>query len=517
MRQISTDVLVVGAGPAGLTAALRSAEYGHRTICIEKKNETGGAQYGGMGPFAAGSRFQKEAKLEGCSPRDAFLALMDHSKWRTDAALTSAFVNHSAEMIDWLADEGVLFRKMDGSEPMMFGPPPAAEGEDPKPEAPAEEPEKKPNPMGNYSHSFKMRPEYADKCDARGMYITMLLTDRLLAHENAELRLETAADYLLLRDGAVVGAKCHNKDGDFEISARAVVLAAGGFAGNAEMVSTYTSFHLNEDLFYTHPQPNVTGDGLRMAWEAGAGKSHMMMDIYKGMPIFGGPAGTKNEWLLLSNPNLMVNRSGVRFVAEDCERYAMGNAIHAQPGGCGFMIIDETIADEYRAAGPFPGPDNATCLADLDEIFAEAQAMHYPYVFAADSLEELCQQTGIRLEGLKQAIADYNALCDAGEDTQFYKSPEYLKPLHGPRYYAAQFFCDSFGGLGGIKINPSTEVVTEENEVIPGLFAAGSDVNSIYADTYPQHLSGNTTGFAYTTGLIASDNVHQYLTRTEER
>lgn len=510
MRQITTDVLVVGAGPAGLTAALRSAEYGHRTICIEKKNETGGAQYGGMGPFAAGSRLQKEAGLEDCSTKDAFLALMDHSKWRTDAALTSAFVNHSAEMIDWLAEEGVLFRKMDGSEPFMFGPPPAG-GED------GEKPEKKPNPMGSYSHSFKMRPEYAEKCDARGMYITMLLTDRLLARENAELRLETTAERLLVSDGAVTGARCHDKDGDFEIRAKAVVLAAGGFAGSAEMVSAYTSFHLNEDLFYTHPQPNVTGDGLRMAWEVGAGKSHMMMDIYKGMPVFGGPAGTKNEWLLLSNPNLMVNRNGVRFVAEDCERYAMGNAIHAQPGGCGFMIIDSTIANEYRAAGPFIGPDNANCLADLDEIYAEAQAMGYPYVFAADSLEELCEQTGIRLEGLKQAIEDYNALCQAGEDTQFYKRSEYLKPLRSPRYYAAQYFCDSFGGLGGIKINPNTEVITERNEVIPGLFAAGSDVNSIYADTYPQHLSGNTTGFAYTTGLIASDTVHQYLTGMEDR
>lgn len=509
MNNINIDVLVVGAGPAGLTAALRCAELGYKTLCIEKKDETGGAQYGGMGPFAAGSHIQKAAGVTGFSTRDAFLALMDHSKWRTDAALTSAFVNNSADMIQWLERQGVLFRKMDGSEPMMFGPP--------QEEADEDAPEKKVlTPAGSYSHSIKMRPEYASRCDARGMYITMLLTDRLTENQNATLMLETTAKSLTTENGAVTGAVCE-KDGEtFNVAAGAVILAAGGFAGSAEMVETYTTFHLNQDLFYTHPQPNVTGDGLRMAWAVGAGRSHMMMDIYKGMPQFGGPAGTKNEWLLLSNPNLMVNRNGVRFVAEDCERYAMGNAIHAQPGGCGFMLMDSTIADEYRAMGKFPGPDNATCLCDLDEICQEAADLNYPYVFSADSLEELCQKTGISQPGLEQAIEAYNALCTAGEDTQFYKDAAYLKPLHGPKYYAAQFFCDSFGGLGGIKIDPQARVITEAGQVIPGLYAAGSDVNSIYADTYPQHLSGNTTGFAYTTGLIAANTVHQCLQNQRE-
>jgi fumarate reductase flavoprotein subunit len=370
--------------------------------------------------------------------------------------------------------------------------------------------------MGNYSHGFKMRPEYADKCDARGMYITMLLTDHLLENENASLYLETWAESLLVHDGVIVGARCRSGEETFEIKAKAVVLATGGFAGSAELIEKYTSFHLNEDLFYTHAQDSASGDGLRMAWEVGAGRSHMMMDVYKGMPIFGGPAGTKNEWLLFSKPNLMVNRNGVRFIAEDCaDRYAMGNAIHAQPGGCGFMIMDSTIADLYRAAGKFKGPDNATCLADVDEIYQEAQALDYPYIFRADSLEDLAAQTGINLDGLTRGIAAYNALCEAGEDTQFYKASEELRPILGPRYYAAQYFCDSFGGLGGIKIAPSTEVITESGEVIPGLFAAGSDVNSIYQDTYPQHLSGNTTGFAYTTGLMAANAAHDYLSEKE--
>jgi fumarate reductase flavoprotein subunit len=192
----------------------------------------------------------------------------------------------------------------------------------------------------------------------------------------------------------------------------------------------------------------------------------------------------------------------------------MANAIHRQPEGRAFLMFDSTIADIYRAQPTTggAGPDGSgPPLNDIDKIVAEAKKLNYPYLFAADSLQDLCRQTGIDIDALKATIAEYNSFCKAGNDPIFYKDASNLMPLNGPKYYAAQFCCDSFGGLGGIKINYKTEVLNETLKPIPGLYAGGSDANTMYADTYPEYLSGNTTSFAYTTGLIAAKNAAEYI------
>jgi fumarate reductase flavoprotein subunit len=93
----------------------------------------------------------------------------------------------------------------------------------------------------------------------------------------------------------------------------------------------------------------------------------------------------------------------------------------------------------------------------------------------------------------------------------FKNAARFLLTLYCHKYYAVKFCCDSFGGLGGIKINHKTEAVNEAFKPIPGLYASGSDVNTMYADTYPGYLSGNTTSFAYTTGLMAAKNAAEYI------
>lgn len=84
-------------------------------------------------------------------------------------------------------------------------------------------------------------------------------------------------------------------------------------------------------------------------------------------------------------------------------------------------------------------------------------------------------------------------------------------PLYGPKYYASQWCCDNFGGLGGIKINHRTEVLDTALKPIPGLYAGGQDANTMYADIYPAYESGNFSSFAYTTGLIAAKNAVEYI------
>lgn len=478
-RKIETDVAVVGAGPGGLSAALYAAELGLKVCLFEKTDQTGGTFRGGMGPFAAGTHIQKKYGVEHCTTRDAFNYLMDFTHWKADARLASAYINNTAFMVKWLEDEGVIFSAME----------------------PGRE---------NYMHGTSPHPDY--KTDEKGMYICLLLTDRIKANQNVDLFLETPVKKLIKTGNTVTGLIAEDKNGEkVEVTAKAVILMTGGFYGNPELIKDNTSYTYGKDLFYTFERPNISGDGIQMAWEIGAAKSEMMMDVYKGMPILGGPAGTLNEWVIIANPNLMVNLEGERFADETVDRVYMGNAIHRQTGGCAFLLMDSTIADIYRAQGPGVGPDHAVTIPDVDEIVAEAKKRDYPYLYSANSLKDLCNQTGINLENLKETIAEYNVFCEAGNDPVFYKSAEYLLPLHGPEYYAAQFCCDSWGGLGGIKINHKTEVVDTSLEPILGLYAGGSAANTMYAGTYPSYLSGNTTGFAYTTGLMAAKNAARYI------
>ena len=482
-NQVETDLAVIGAGPGGLASALRAAELGMKVCLFEKRDRTGGTFNGGMGPFGAGTHIQEKYGIKNCTTRDAFNYLMDFTHWEADARLASEYINNTAFMVKWLEEKGVIFSAMGGG----GGP-----GE------------------GGFMHAISAHPDY--KTDAKGMYITMLLTDRVKANKNIEIFMETSVKKLVKTGDAVTGLVAQDKGGrEIQVKAKAVIIITGGFMGNPELIKKYTTYTYKKDLFYTYEMPHITGDGMKMAWDTGAARSEMMMDAYKGMPIYGGPAGTKNEWVIIANPNLMVNLQGERFVNENADRVYMGNAIHRQTDGCGFLVFDSTIADKYRAQGPGKGPDNATTIPDVDVIVAEAKKLNYPYLYAAESLEDLCKQTGIDPANLKKTIAEYNSFCKAGNDPVFYKDAQNLLPLYGPKYYASKYCCDSWGGLGGIKINYKTEVLNAALKPIPGLYSGGSDANSIYAGTYPSHLSGNTTSFAYTTGLMAAKNATDYI------
>jgi fumarate reductase flavoprotein subunit len=481
-KETETDVAVIGAGPGGLSAALRAAQLGLKVCLFEKTDHTGGTLNGGMGPFGAGTHIQEKYGMKNCTPKDAFNYLMDFTHWQIDARLASEYINSTAYTIKWLEEEGVIFAPM---------------GRGGRPDG--------------FMHAISPHPEY--KTDEKGMYMCMLLTDRVKANKNIRVFMETSVKKLTKTENAVTGLIASAKGGEeMKVKAKAVIIMTGGFMGSPEMIKKYTSYTYKKDLFHTYERPNICGDGINMAWDAGAAKAEMMIAAYKGMPILGGPSGAKNEWMIISNPNLMVNLYGQRFINEAFQdRHYIANAIHRQPKGYAFLMFDSTIADIYKAQGPGKSPDNTVTIPDVEQIVVEARKLNYPYLFAADSLEDLCKQTGIDIEALKSTIAEYNSCCKTGNDPVFYKDASYLRPLYGPKYYAAQFCCDSFGALGGIKINYKTEVVNDAFKPIPGLYAGGSDANTMYAGTYPAHLSGNFSGFAYTTGLMAATNAAEYL------
>ena len=127
-------------------------------------------------------------------------------------------------------------------------------------------------------------------------------------------------------------------------------------------------------------------------------------------------------------------------------------------------------------------------------------------MFKADSVEELAGQLGIDPDALQETVDDYNDLCDGGWDGLFEKDHRYMQPIAKPPFYACRFFPAAYGTLGGVQIDYKAEVLDDELNPIPGLYAAGLDACTIYGDSYPFILPGNTMGFTLNSGRIAGEN-----------
>jgi fumarate reductase flavoprotein subunit len=269
-------------------------------------------------------------------------------------------------------------------------------------------------------------------------------------------------------------------------------------------------FEWGKDLF-SFRIPGMVGDGIRMAWEAGAAPTEMSMEMIYGMP---------GEWdprlhETFRQPHLMVNLLGERFFNEEImpNTTFTGNAIARQKNRTAFLIFDENIKKHMETVGydflsvvfPFTKVDN------LDGLIKEAFDKGYKDVFVADSLEELAIKTGIEPNGLKRTVEEYNQFCDKGWDDTFNKSHKYLRPVRTSTFYAAKHLPGAYGTLGGIKINHRTEVLSKDWKKIPGLYAVGTDACTIYGDSYVFVLPGNTMGFAINSGRIAGENALEYI------
>jgi len=214
-----------------------------------------------------------------------------------------------------------------------------------------------------------------------------------------------------------------------------------------------------------------------------------------------------------------VNANGERFFNESEFSFAhIGNAMSKQPGQVLFNMFD----DDYRkymeeqgidvGLGVFaPKGTKIPCVVDAIQASIDKDE-----AWVCDSLEEMAEQAGMGLATLKENVDEYNMSCDKGHDDLFAKSPEYMKPVRRPPFYAIKGHPTHVGTLGGIKINHKTEVIREDSEtgldVIPGLYAAGNVAGGMYGDTYDaSHTLGLTLAFALNSGRIAGESALKYM------
>ncbi|MCL6479423.1 MAG: FAD-dependent oxidoreductase [Peptococcaceae bacterium] len=490
MKNLEADVVVVAAGLSGLAAAIAAAEGGVSVIAFEKGNTTGGAANMGMGPLGIGTRHQQKQQVH-ITPGEAFRKHMHWTHWRVDPRLVRDYYFKSGSTIEWLEEMGVEFMGVARVYPAP---------ERIKAYAMAEE------------TWHLVKPEGTPYIGPR-MAATMIkrMTER--ARElGVQILLETPVKKILKENGRIVGVIAEDKNGEsIRANAKAVIIATGGCGDNPEMIKQHTGFEWGKDLF-SFRIPGLTGDGIRMAWEVGAGKEAITMDLMYQIP------DNLNHFIIdgaFRQPCLWVNALGERFMNEDgiTNTTFVGNVIAVQPKRYVYSVFDEALLQHYKKDGP--DIQSHVHPHDLYDHFEDAvkSALDegYEHVFVADSIEELAGKIGIDPAALKNTIEEYNKACEKNYDELFEKDRLYLQPIKQPKFYACRQFPGAYGTLGGIKINYKTEVVTDDHEVIPGLYAVGLDACSIYGDSYPFILGGNTMGFCLNSGRIAGENAVKYI------
>lgn len=479
MRTYDTQVAVIAAGPAGLSAAVQAAESGARVIVCEKAAAVGGAANMGMGPLGIGTRYQRQQMVD-LTVEKAFNMFMEYTHYNVDARLIRRYFAQSAETIEWLEGMGVefegAFRYFPKAEPTWHI-------------------VKTDHGIGPRAASFMVKALYARALDLGVQFL-----------------LETPANKILMEDGKVVGVLAADASGeDVRINCQTAIIATGGAGANRQFILEETGYRHGEDLF-SFAIPGLMGDGLRMAWEAGAERLRVRVElaaeVENGIYLTGSVAN------VFMQPNLLVNRQGKRVMNEEHMQNTtfLANVISHQKDKVCFSVVDTSIIHSYIAHGVDvtslvrTNPD----VSDFYDGLKMAEEKGYRTFFKADTIAELARKMGVDEENLVKTVADYNDACDS-LDGEFFKDARLLRPLVRPPFYGAQVRAAGYGTVGGIRINENCEACGKDFDPVPGLYAAGADACNIYDDSYMFLLPGNSMGFAVNSGRIAGMSAAAYV------
>lgn len=456
--QMDADVVVVGAGAAGLSAALKTAQNGHSVILLEKMGVIGGASaMAGSGTMATGSKWQKEDGYED-SAEKLVEDMMANGHQKNDRATVELFANTIGEAFDWLVGE-------DGA-------------------------------AVPYQRSGKPTRSYSG--EGRGAGVCKNLAERLEA-AGGTLMTNTPATELVVENGAVVGVKAEGEGKAYTIRAKAVVLASGGYGANDALVpDEYKKF-----VYAGHA--GATGDAIKMV--EGLDADLINMDLVNTQP---------NSMILPSglgqycNPGVagaykagayMVNQNGERFFNESASAWDLMQAMKKNEAQ--YLIMDQTAFDNFNA-----GMTNSKIYTMEDvEKWLSDDYDGQPVMKQGATLAELCEKLNLPADAVEDSAKAFNDCAAAQTADTFGRTPAAAQSEEGP-FYALQMHIRYYASLGGLHINDNMQVLNTKQEAIPGLYAAGEVVGGLEGDVY---MGATLFGWAIASGYDAANAVNAVI------
>ena len=490
---VDADVVVVGAGGAGMTAAITAAAEGKSVVILESQSMVGGNSVRATGGMNAGktvyqdeNEFGESAGVEKtlktaaekyadnetitalaktvseqwaayqANPTGYFdsvelmeLDTMIGGKGINDPELVETLCANSADAIDWLDEHGITLHNVSsfgGASVKRIHRPVNAEG--------------KTVSVGSY-----MIPLLQENCEKAG--VKMMLDT-------------TATEILTDANGAAVGVKATGASGEtVTVNAKAVILASGGFGANLDMVVKY-----KPELkgFMTTNAPGIQGQGIEMAQAIGA--ATVDMDQIQIHPTVEANTAALITEGLRGDGAILINEEGQRFIDEVGTRDVVSAAEIAQTGSYSWLVVDQAMADASSVIQGY---------------------IKKGYTVTGATYEELGKAMGVDAAAFAETMEKWNGYVEAKNDPDFGRT-SFANPLNTAPYYAVKVTAGVHHTMGGLKINANTEVLNEKGEVIPGLFAAGEVTGGVHG---ANRLGGNAvadfTVFGRIAGAAASD------------
>jgi len=479
MIRHNTIVAVIGSGIGGVSAAYHCAAAGLEVVLLEAGLGFGPAMTGVNGVFAVDTAYMRSKHIYE-DKKQIFRYLMNHSNWTIDARQVTEFLNRSGPLWQWLESlgcraEATLAYNMDAPH------------------------------TWHYFDSTKPRLE--------------VLGEQFLK-AGGKLQDNAYVNEIVMRDGKVAGVKGETAEGEpIEIECEAVIIATGEPRMKAETGGAAA-----------RPAPSLGGDGpakekpygIGIAARAGAAQrqdtySAFSMNVKPreyDIPDVIFPAPT--EQYFRQPQELVVNKYGLRFTTEEII-HAMedgASVIASQPGGIVYSIFDANLHEYWKARGwssyKYKYGGEQEPFEDFEDQWSIAKQRGYG-LFDADTVEELAEQMGVDPAALKATVDEYNAICDSGRDTRFYKDSQYLIPLRGSHYYAIAVYGRFGQAEGPLCANYKCEVLDNEGKPIPGLYGAGGAISNLNGRVYTHTCAGSRSMFGLVSGQICGEQISEYL------
>ncbi|MCT6888974.1 MAG: FAD-binding protein, partial [Lactobacillus sp.] len=325
---------------------------------------------------------------------------------------------------------------------------------------------------------------------------------------NVKFLLETSATSIIEENGSIKGVYAKTPNGYIKINAKATLLATGGVGHNPDLLEQQG--WSTKNIHYCS-MPSNTGDGYQMAMSVGAkdmlkeSPEFMMNYIqafpHEGVHLYLDPI---NGFMSLPSggPVIFVNQDGRRFVNENVKKYnLLYQRMAIKATKVSYEIFTQEIFDKLTQN-----------VAKADEILAKAlKENEGNSLFKANSTAELAEKVNLPSDVLVKTVNDYNSFCDNGKDLEFNKDQDMLISMKEGPYYIARLDPSNLIGLGGIGSNRKFEVINNDFEKIPGLYASGMDSTMQYRDVYTITLGGSACAHNVNSGRQAAKNAEKYI------